>query len=149
MNTHRIALKALATAALAASCGFAAAADSQTAVVTASVTSICKFFNAPVTIAFGAIDPSLGTGAKTAPVSLPYKCTKNQAAPAIAVGTIVPLKSGANTMVFTLGTFTTAAGAGFSGSPLNATATASIAQGVWQDAAAGSYTGSVVLSISP
>lgn len=149
MNIRHIALKAVATASLAAWCGFAAAADSQTAVVTASVTAVCKFFSAPVTIDFGAIDPSAAAGAKTAAVALPYRCTKGQAAPTVAVGTIVPLTNGAATMAFTLGSFTTAAGTGFSGAALSATSTASIASAQWQDAIAGSYSGSVVLTISP
>ena len=145
MQANRYFLKAVAAAALSLACGYAAAADTQTISVTASVNAVCKFSGAAAAIAFGAIDPSGAAADKTAPVSVPFKCTKG-VTPGVTTGTITPLTSGANTMAFTLDAFVAPPGTGFSAA-VNATSTARIADGVWQDAAAGSYTGSVVVNI--
>lgn len=146
MQANRYFLKTVAAAALTLACGYAAAADTQTISVTASVNAVCKFSGAAAAIDFGAIDPSGAAGTKTAPVSVPFKCTKG-VTPSVTAGTIVPLTSGANTMVFTLDPFVAPAGTGFSAA-VNATSTANIATAVWQNAAAGSYTGSVVVDIN-
>ena len=146
MQANRYFLKTVAAAALTLACGYAAAADTQTVSVTATVNPVCKFSGAAATIAFGTIDPSGAAGDKTTAVSVPYKCT-NGVTPAVTTGTIVPLTSGSNTMAFTLDTFAAVPGTGFSAA-VNATSTARIADGVWQDAVAGSYTGSVVLNIN-
>lgn len=146
MKTLSTSLKALVVASLACAAGFAAAGDTQTVTVTASVAAVCKFGTAAADIAFGAIDQSTGTGNKTAAVVVPFKCTKG-ITPAITQGTIVPLTSGLNTMAFTVPAFTVPAGTGFSAA-VNATSTATIAQAVWQDAPVGTYVGSIVLNIN-
>lgn len=125
---------------------FASAADTQTVAVTATIQSICKFSGAAATVAFGTINPSDPAGVKTAPITVPYKCT-NGFTPAITTGTIVPLTSGADTMAFTVDAFTTVAATGFT-APVNGTSNANIASTVWQNAPAGAYTGSVVLNIN-
>jgi hypothetical protein len=146
MKTNRIVSKTFAAAALTLIGGYAAAADTQTIAVSASVAAVCKFSGAAAAIDFGAIDPSSAAGDKTVPVTVPYKCTKNLT-PAVTTGAIVPLTSGANTMAFTLDAFGTVAGAGFS-TAVNATSTARITTAVWQDAPAGNYVGSVVVDIN-
>jgi hypothetical protein len=145
MNTKNRTLKAVAAAALALSCGYAAAADTQTISATATISTICKFSGSAATILFGTINPSDAAGAKTATITVPYKCTKG-VTPSVTSGTITPLTKGSDTMAFTVGSFTAAAGTGFTAA-VNATATASIASAVWQDAPAGAYTGSVVVDI--
>lgn len=145
MQANRYFLKTVTAAALTLACGYAAAADTQTISVTATINSVCKFSGSAATIAFGAIDPSGAAADKTTAVSVPFKCTKG-VTPSVTTGTIVPLTSTGGTMAFTLDTFVAPAGTGFSAA-VNATSTARIADGVWQDAAAGSYTGSVVVNI--
>ncbi|MBT9477154.1 hypothetical protein [Polaromonas sp.] len=146
MKTISASLKALVVASLACAAGFAAAADTQTVAVNASVAAVCKFSTAAAAIDFGAINQSAGSGNKTAPVSVPFKCTKG-VTPVITQGTIVPLTSGSNTMAFTVPAFTIPVATGFSAA-VNATSTATIAQAVWQDAPAGTYAGSIVLDIN-
>lgn len=146
MKFNRNVIKTLAAAALTLCAGYAAAADTQTISVTASVSAVCKFSGTAATIAFGVIDPSSAAGDKTATVTVPYKCTKNLT-PSVTTGAIVPLTSGGNTMAFTLDTFIVVPGAGFS-TAVDATSTARIADGIWQDAPAGGYTGSVVVNIN-
>lgn len=147
MNTNRIAINTIAAAVLAITGGGAAAADTQTIAVNAVVSGVCKFSGAAAAIDFGTIDPSGTAGVKTAPITVPYKCT-NGLTPAVTAGTITPLTSGANSMAFTVDAFSTTAGTGFSGAAINATSTASIASTVWQNAAAGTYVGSVVVNIN-
>lgn len=140
---------ALVTAiALASVSGMASAADTQTVGVTASIQSICKFSGAAATVAFGLINPSVGTVAKSMPLTVPYKCTKGLT-PAITTGTIVPLTLAATgeTMVFTVDGFVTPAGTGFTAA-VNGTSNVNIALTVWQNASAGDYVGSVVLNIN-
>ena len=149
MKTNRIVLNAVAAAVLASTAGFVAAADTQTVQVTASVKQVCKFFNAPIgAIAFGAIDPNVDTGDKTATVTVPFKCTTGFT-PTITQGTIVPLKETVTntTMAFTVDNFSVPAGTGFSAA-VNATSTARISNTVYKDAVAGSYAGSIVLNIN-
>lgn len=148
MKSDHNVLKAIAAAVLVLSSGFAAAGGDNTVTVTAAVSSVCKFDSTTSTASFGTIDPSLGTGAKTAPISVPYKCT-NKLTPSVTLPTgPYVLKNAANDeMEFTVGAITAPAGKGFSTS-VNATATASIAEAIWKDAAAGSYTGTVILSIN-
>lgn len=127
--------------------GAAHAADTQTVPVTATVKQVCKFSGTASTIAFGVIDPNTKTGEAEANVTLPFKCTTGFQA-AITVGVITPLKSGTtNEMAFTVDAFTVPVGSGFS-TPVNATSKAKIAESVYKAAAAGDYTGSVVLSIN-
>src|SRR5665647_2984660 len=76
-------LKAIVVASLACTAGLAAAADSQTLVVTATVQAVCKFVSVPA-IAF-TIDPSL-TGNQTGTSSVTYHCTKGQS-PTFGTGT--------------------------------------------------------------
>lgn len=149
MKTNRNILKAVAAAVLALTADFAAASDTQTVSVTATVSQVCKFSGAAATIAFGTINPNTDTGEKTAAVSVPYKCTKGFA-PTITRGTIVPLTNGAETMAFTVDAFSaanTGTGTGFT-TAVNATSTARLAEAVYKDAAAGGYTGSIVLDIN-
>ncbi|MDB5745024.1 MAG: hypothetical protein JWR68_3339 [Polaromonas sp.] len=146
MKNQRTLLKAAVAALLACTAGFAAAADIQTVAVNASVSGVCKFSGAAAAINFGAIDPSAAAAIKNAAITVPYKCTKGLT-PAVTTGTIVPLTSGTDTMVFTVDSFVTVAGAGFTAA-VNATSAAHIAAAVWQDAPAGTYVGSVVLNIN-
>jgi hypothetical protein len=146
MNTKNRTLKAVAAAALALSCGYAAASDSQTVTVQATVSTICKFSGTAAAIDFGTISPNAAAGTKSANITVPYKCTKGTT-PAVTAGTITNMTNGAGgTMAFTVNTFTTVAATGFTAA-VNATSTADIASAVWQDAPAGSYTGSVVVNI--
>ena len=139
-------LSLVAAFVLASISGFASAADTQTTAVTATIQSICKFSGAAAAVAFGAIDPSAAAGDKSAPLTIPYKCT-NGLTPAITTSAIVPLTSGLNTMAFTVDPIVTVVATGFTAA-VNATSNVKIASAVWQNAPAGAYVGSVLLSIN-
>lgn len=154
-NVRTTIAKAVAMVALASAAGFAAAADSQTLSVTASVDALCKFSSAPATLAFGAIDPS-GTVDKTATVNVLYKCTKGTPSAGVspASGGTARTMTGTgagNTLAYTLafvgGTQT---GAGFgSGKDLTLAVNGTITPTQFQNAAADSYSESVTLNITP
>lgn len=138
---------ALVTAlALVSAWGSASAADTQTTAVTATIQSICKFSGAAATVAFGTINPSDAAAVKSMPLTIPYKCT-NGFTPAITTGAIVALTKGTDTMAFTVDAITVVAATGFT-TAVNGTSNVNIAAAVWQNAPAGSYTGSVVLNIN-
>lgn len=159
MKTKLLA-SALATAGLLAG-SLAHALDTHTVTVNANVVGTCKF-NAPtstLTLAnSGAdIDPSLGTAA-TGNVNITFRCTRN-ATSAVAVAGVAyaapvvrTLTSGANTMAYTL-TLTghSQAGTGFgaSGTDLTLNVAGNITAAVASGAAAGAYSDSVTLDITP
>ena len=132
--------------ALVSAWGSASANDTQTTAVTATVQSICKFSGAAAAVAFGTINPSDAPAVKFMPLTIPYKCT-NGFTPAITTGTIVALTKGADTMAFTVDPIVAVTATGFSAA-VNGTSQVNIAAAVWQNAPAGSYTGSVVLNIN-
>lgn len=150
MKTNRNAIKALAVATLALTGGVAGATGTQTLNVSATVNTICRFTTgAAISVTFPAIDPS-GTAAATAPISVPYKCTKGTAAPGVTVtfgGTSMTGGTTATTLAYSIGAFTTAAGNGFAAAAQNATATATIAAAAYQAAEADTYTDTVTLEI--
>ena len=154
MKNHRAILKAACAALLACTAGFAAALDSQTLAVTASVTGICKFSSTSTPLAFGAIDPSLTT-AKTISANVLYKCTKGT--PSLGVtatgGTTRSMTGPTPTdllgysLAFSSGTQT---GTGFgSGQDLTLVVNGTITAAQYQNVAAGAYTENVTLNITP
>jgi hypothetical protein len=148
MKTNRNVLKAVAAALLTLSGGLAGATGTQDLTVTATISTICRFTTgAAIAIPFGTIDPS-STGAKTAAISVPYKCTKGTTAPGIQITAGGTSMAGASTtLAYSIGSFTTAAGAGFAAAAANATATATITQAAYSAAEADTYTDTVTLTI--
>lgn len=72
----KLTLATLALAALTFSAGTVLAADTADLIVTAEVLPACSFDAANTTLAFGALDGSLGTDiAAPAPAVITYKCT--------------------------------------------------------------------------
>lgn len=146
---NRNVLKAVAAAILTLSGGLAGATGTQDLTVTATISTICRFTTgSAISIPFGTIDPST-TGAKTANISVPYKCTKGTVAPGVqvTVGGTTLTGVGGTTMAYTLSSFSTVAGLGFAAAASNATSTATIAQAVYQAAEADTYTDTVTLTI--
>jgi spore coat protein U-like protein len=149
--------KALAAILAACTCGYSAAAGSQDLTITATVQAVCSFTAATSSIAFN-IDPS-AAGPQTGFTNIAYQCTKNAAAPTIGVGgtstgtlTTGRLLTGpaSATMAYTLtvGAHSPATPQGFSGSS-TVPITASVTQAAYQDMAAGAYSETVTLVISP
>jgi spore coat protein U-like protein len=151
---------ALAAAGLLAA-GIAHAADTHTVTVSATVVGTCKFNSATSTVTLTNngtdIDPSLAVAA-TGNTDITFRCTKN-ATSAISIGGVAytaplarTLTSGGNTMGYTF-TLTGAAqlgtGFGAGGSDLTLNIAGNIPAATVQGAAAGSYSDSVVLSITP
>jgi spore coat protein U-like protein len=153
---HTLIAKAVALATIASLSGFAAA-DSQNLSLTATVTAQCRFTSVATTMAFGNVDPSAAgpiNGVLAIPVT--YKCTKGVTPGTFSFGV------GQNTsnrmkdtvsgdfIPYTLVLGAAVAGTGF-GATENKTLplTGSIAATDYQNVSAGSYSDSVVLTVSP
>lgn len=144
-------LKAIVVASLACAAGFAAAADSTTLAVSATVSGVCKFSATSQPLAFGTIDPSLTTD-KTMTADVKYKCTNKTNSLGIAgITGAHSMSSGADSLAYTLAIVgDKGAGVGFgTGKDLTATVTGTITAAQYQNAAAGSYTENVALTITP
>jgi len=156
MNTKILAL-ALVAAGLVSGNALAAS-STNTLNVTASVTGTCKFNSAgPSTLAFGAIDPSSATNA-TATTNVTYRCTKGTTSSVTTdngSNYSAPNKrmkdSGTNYLVYStalVGGAQVGIGHG-AGNDLTLTVNGTVAVADFQNAAAGSYTDTVVLTIAP
>lgn len=135
--------------------GVAMAGDTATLTVSASVTGTCKF-NAGATLDFGSLDPS-STADATAQVKPTYWCTKGTTATGVTAGQGLNYSSSnrmaggtpADFIPYSLSlTGGTQTGAG-KGTPLTLTIDGTITNANYINASAGSYTDSVVLTITP
>ncbi|MDP2257915.1 MAG: spore coat protein U domain-containing protein [Polaromonas sp.] len=147
------AFKAVVVATLTCAAGLAAAADSQTLGVTASVTATCKFSATNTSLAFGAIDPSL-TADKVVTANVLYKCSKGTPSTGVTAsgGTSRSMTGpSSDTMAYTLGfSGDTQTGKGFgSGQDLTLVVTGTITAAAYQNASAGAYSENVTLNITP
>ncbi|MGE0498144.1 MAG: spore coat protein U domain-containing protein [Ramlibacter sp.] len=152
------ALKALAVAMVASSPLLVAAADTQNLNVTATVTGKCKFTSSVQTFGFGALDPSAAVLTNGAGAAVTYKCTKGTASAGVTAGNGSNFSGGSRRMTngtdFIPYSLTlsggTQTGLGFgSGNDLNLTLAGSVAAADYENASAGSYSDTVLLSISP
>jgi hypothetical protein len=149
-------LFAAAFAALGA--GSVQASDSVSVTVNATVVGVCKFFTASPVVDItntgtgSNIDPSSATTA-SGNAAITYRCSNGTSptftVPATATVTCA-LCSGTPTMTPTITSSDTGAGTGM-GSAQNQTLTVTgqITQANFQDAAAGAYTGSISVSVTP
>lgn len=149
------------TAALLAGFAISAnAADTATLTVNANVSGICKFQAATATLTLsnggGNIDPSSATSA-TGSTTLGYKCTKGQL-PAFVnnnglnyTGTSLAVKHTtlADVMAYGLVLTNTGAGNGFGPAAQTLTMAGTITQANFQNAAAGAYSDTVVITLTP
>ncbi len=149
------------TAALLAGFAISAnAADTATLTVNANVTGICKFQAATATMTLansaGNIDPSIATSA-TGSTTLGYKCTKGQLPTFVNnnglnyTGTSLAVKHATLTDVMAYGLVLTNTGAGNGFGPAAQTLTmaGTITQANFQNAAAGAYSDTVVITLTP
>jgi hypothetical protein len=137
----------------------AAAVDNASVTVSAQVLGICKFNSGQtpvVTIAnSGAtINPSLA-GPATGNAAILYRCTRGTA-PGFTVPTPATVTCttagtcGATTMAPTLSSVNTGAGSGFgSGQDKTLTVTGQLTQVQYQDMQAGTYSGTVTVTVTP
>ncbi len=137
----------------------AAALDSNSSSVSAQVLGICRFNSGQspvVTIAnTGAtIDPSLA-GPATGNAAIQYRCTRGTA-PAFTVPSPATVNCataatcGATMMAPTLTSVNSGAGTGFgSGNDKTLTVTGQLTQTQYQDMQAGTYSGTVVVTVTP
>jgi hypothetical protein len=137
----------------------AAPLDSASSTVSAQVLGICRFNSGQspvVTIAnSGAtINPSLA-GPATGNASILYRCTRGTT-PTFSVPTPVTVTCttagtcGATTMAPTLNSANTGAGSGFaSGNDKTLTVTGQLTQAQYQDMQAGTYSGTVTVTVTP
>jgi hypothetical protein len=159
MKTIRRRSVLLAAAASAMFATDAAPVDSASATVSAQVLGICRFNSGQspvVTIAnSGAIiNPSLA-GTAIGNVSILYRCTKGTA-PVFTVPTPVTVTCttavtcGATAMAPTLSSVNTGAGSGFAiGNDKTLTVTGQLTQAQYQDMQAGTYSGTVTVTVTP
>lgn len=155
MNILSTSLKAVVIATLTCAVGLAAAADSQTLGVTASVTATCKFSANNTPLAFGAIDPSLTTD-KVVTANVVYKCSKGTPSTGVTPATggttrTMTHTDTTSTLAYTLGfSGGTQTGTGFgSGQDLTLVVTGTITALQYQNASAGAYSENVTLNITP
>jgi len=139
----------------------ASAADSYSLGVSATVVGRCSFTQAAgqtltLTNIVGGIDPSSGTSA-TGSATITYKCTKGQA-PAFTAGNgsnySAPdrrvFDGTADYMVYSLGLTSGGAGSGFgAGQDKSLTVDGTITSAAFANAAVGTYTDTVVISVTP
>jgi hypothetical protein len=148
----------VAAAVAAFGTGSARASDSVNVTVNATVVGVCKFFTtSPVvditnTGTGSNIDPSSATTA-SGNVAITYRCSNGTSptftVPATATVTCAAC-SGTPTMAATMSSANTGAGTGMgSGQSKTLTVTGQIAQAIFQDAAAGAYTGSITVDVAP
>lgn len=157
MNSLKFAkVAAVALVAMASSAVFA---DSQNMSVTANVNGACKLTSVG-TMAFGTLDPSNAIDVTTT-ADVTYRCTKGQAAGNFAVNSITngvtgtggTIGNGTDTIAYTVnwtapGAFT---GAGFGSAAASNTVTLNgkILGTAYPNVSAGSYTGTIPVSILP
>jgi hypothetical protein len=156
MRKRNIALVTVVTALFATN---AAALDSNSSSVSAQVLGICRFNSGQspvVTIAnTGAtIDPSR-TGPATGNAAIQYRCTRGTA-PAFTVPSPATVSCataatcGVTTMAPTLTSVNSGGGTGFgSGNDKTLTVTGQLTQTQYQDMRAGTYSGTVVVTVTP
>ena len=158
MKASRIkSLMLIATAAAALLAGSAQASDSVSVTVNATVTGVCKFFtSSPVvnitnTGSGSNIDPSSTTTA-SGNAAIIYRCS-NGSSPTFTVPATATVTCGAcsgATMTPAISSTNTGAGTGLgAGKDQTLTVTGQILAAGFQDAAAGAYTGSITVSVSP
>ena len=158
MKTRSIKISMLLAAFAVMSAGSAQASDSLSVTVNATVVGVCKFFtSAPVinitnTGTGSNIDPSSATTA-TGNVPIAYRCSNGTSptftVPATATVTCASC-TGTPTMAPTVSSVNGGAGTGMgSGQDKTLTVTGQLAQAAFQNAAAGAYTGSITVSVSP
>lgn len=154
MKSHATLIKIACATLLASAAGLAAAADSTTLAVTASVTGLCKFSATSTPLAFGAIDPSLTTD-KVVTANVLYKCTNGTASAGVTAtngnARAMTGPTGSTPMSYTLAfSGGTQAGTGFgSGKDLTLVVTGTITALQYQNATVGAYSENVQLNITP
>ncbi len=136
----------------------AMAADTNTVTVTANVVGTCRFNSATSTLAFGALDPSSGTPA-TASAAPTFWCTRNATYSVTDDDGLHELAANGNRMehTSTTGEFipytftynpTTGQGQGRT-TPITLNISGTVAFADYQNAIAGDYADTVVISINP
>ena len=159
LKRGRLAAAALGLVALAAAMQ-ASASDSVSVTVNATVVGVCKFFNttAPVlnitnTGTGSDIDPSL-TGDATGSTVVAYRCsngtTPTFSIPSPSVSVTCSGCTGTPSMTATVTVTGGGAGSGMgSGNDKDLTVAGTITQATYVNAAAGAYTGTVTVSVTP
>lgn len=142
----------LAVAALSTlTAGVAQASDNINVSVTATVIGVCKFFGGPYTMNIANsglnIDPSLA-GPATGTVGVTYRCSTGTT-PVFTVPANTNLTDGGTGTM--QATFTSVSGGNGTGMGNNLTLTinGSIVLGQYQNAPAGSYTGTINVTVTP
>ena len=134
--------------------GVAMAADSNTLTVSANVVGTCKFSSATSTLAFGALDPSVGTDVTKTP-QIQFWCTKG-ITETVSAGNGLNFASGKRQMIgpnsdvipYTL-SLATAGTSGGPGSPKTLTITGGVLGTDYTSKSAGDYADTVALTITP
>jgi hypothetical protein len=138
----------------------ASASDSVSVTVNATVIGVCKFFNTSTPVlninntgTGSNIDPSQ-TGDATGNATVAYRCSNGTtpafSIPSPSVSVTCALCTGTPSMTATIGLTSGGAGTGMgSGNNKNLTVSGTITEATYVNAAAGSYTGTVTVSVTP
>jgi spore coat protein U-like protein len=147
-------IAAVALAAAASSAAFAAAGDTQSLTVNATVSGACKMSTiSPMAFT---LDPTVGTD-QTASTTVQYKCTKGVTPGTFTVGGVAAnysgsLANGGNTMPYSIAwTAPSTAGSGLGSgvTPISVTLTGTILGTDYVNAAAGTYTQTISVTVAP
>lgn len=159
LNPGRIAAALVGLAALASAMP-ASASDSVSVTVNATVVGVCKFFSTSTPVlnitntgTGSNIDPSL-TGDATGSTTVAYRCsngtTPTFSIPSPSVSVTCSACTGTPSMTATVTLTGGGNGSGMgSGQDKNLTVAGTITQATYVNAAAGAYTGSVLVSVTP
>ena len=162
MNNSKVLFKSVFASMLVCAAGFATAADNQNLTVNAVVNGVCKFTTSAQTLSFGTIDPSAVGPLSASGATVSYKCTKDTTGAAVTFGDGLnstgvgarQMKLGATTNVlpYTLsatGGGVTGTGFGTGSIASSLTFNSQITAANYANLPAGTYTDTVLMSISP
>ena len=159
LERGRLAVALVGLAALASAMP-ASASDSVAVTVNATVVGVCKFFNTATPVlnitntgTGSNIDPSL-TGDATGSTTVAYRCSTNTtpafSIPSPTVSVTCAACTGTPSMTATIGLTSGGAGTGMgTGNNKNLTVSGTITEATYVNAAAGAYTGTVTVSVTP
>lgn len=153
---HTFIAKAVTLTAIAAASGISAA-DTQNLTLSATVTAQCKFTSTATNMGFGSVDPSsAGPVPGVLGNSVTYRCTKGHTPGTVSAGVGLNLTNRmkhatlGEYIPYTLTVTPAPAGTGFgSGQDVTLPVVASITATDYQNASAGAYSDTVVLTVSP
>ncbi len=166
MNQRTAFLKAAIAAALIAATGAASAGGTHTITVSASVTGTCVVNTATSTLAFGTLDPATGGTVNATWSGGTFRCTNGTAytitsndglwesasggaSNRMRLSSATDCSTASNCIRYTMTNTASGTGAGMNGNDISFAVTGSTLIADYQNAVAGSYSDTVILTVAP